>query len=109
MVKVVGVVNPFFEQCFQILTNGWTLRDNAKAQLFSVSIGAGQSYPVRVLCTLNERPFAVHLARIAEDDSSPGTIPAHSFQWSYVNGYLEITFSGLDSGTAYTVDMYAQV
>jgi hypothetical protein len=106
---IQNIVNPFFDQVYQILSNGITIGDNLKAQKVSIKIQASQVYPVKVSYRLNERPYAVILASISEDVGSTQVVQNFSFNWYYVNGNIEFYFSGLDAAKAYTATFFTMV
>ena len=107
--KVTSVINPFFDQVYKILTNGISIGDNLKAQKFSVEIVANQVYPIEVAYTLNEKPYAVHVAQIRETNSTSQVVQNHSFNWYIENNVLKLYFAGLDSSKAYSVNLYTLI
>lgn len=109
LVRLISPLNQFLEQTYQILTNGITLRDNMKQQTIDLDVAAGQVYPIKVAYRLNERPTSVTIGHIVENNAAPGVIPVHSMQWTYVNGTLEVSFSGLSALKAYKTTLIAQV
>lgn len=106
--KVTNVVNPFMEQSYKILTEGLTIGDNCKAFKFSTTIAASQTYPITIAYSLNEKPYALHLAQIYENNSTTQVVQKHSFNWYYDNGSLKIYFDGLDSSKTYIANFYTQ-
>jgi hypothetical protein len=106
---VQAIINPFFDQVYRVLTGGITLEDNIKAQKISIDIQANQVYPISVSYRLNERPYAVLLANIYEDNNTTQDVQNYSFNWYYVNGSIKIYFSGLDASKAYKAQLFSMV
>lgn len=98
--KMIDPLNRFLEQVYYALVKGLTVSDNLKAQINTVSVAVGQTYPIKFAWTLNERPSAVWVANCSED--SGGTVAAYSIAWVYNNGQIEVTLTGLDNAKAYT-------
>ena len=94
--KLIQVLNPFLSQVYFALVRGLTLADNLKSQTTELRLKSGTT-TASFAWTLNERPTAVLIGYIVEDNASPGTIPAHSMQWAYQSGQVTVTFSGLAS------------
>jgi hypothetical protein len=107
--KVTNIINPFFEAVYKILTNGITIGDNLKAQKFSLTIQANQTYPIEVAYTLNERPYTIQLAQIRENNSTSQVVQNYSFNWYIENNILKIYFAGLDSSKEYTANFYTLI
>jgi hypothetical protein len=107
--KVVNVVNPFFDQVYKILTNGIVIGDNLKAQKVSIIIQANQVYPIEVSYTLNERPYAIHVAQIRENNNNSQVVQNHSFNWYFENNVLKLYFAGLDTSKSYAVNLYTLI
>jgi hypothetical protein len=107
--KIINVINPFFDSVYKILTNGITIGDNCKAQKITISIAANQVYPVEVAYTLNEKPYAVHVAQVREDNSTTQVVQNHSFNWYIENNVLKLYFAGLDSSKSYAVNLYTLI
>lgn len=99
VVRLVQPINKFFEQVYFALAKGVTIADNLKAQRFDLDIAVGQSFPMKVTWTLNERPTMVLLGYIKE--SRGDVIGDHSLQWDYDNGTIELWISGLNSVSSY--------
>jgi hypothetical protein len=106
---VQAIINPFFDQVYRVLTGGITLEDNIKAQKISIDIQANQVYPISVSYRLNERPYAVLLANIYEDNNTTQDVQNYSFNWYYVNGSIKIYFNGLDASKAYKAQLFSMV
>lgn len=100
--KLISVINPFFENVYYALVNGITFRDNIKSQISEIKIKENK-FPVKIKWTLNERPTAVFIGQIQEDLASPGDIPVHSLQWSYTDGEVQVTITGLDITKEYNL------
>lgn len=109
LTKLVRPLNQFLEQVYKTLVNGITLRDNLKGQVDEISIGEQQVYPIKLAWKQNEKPTAVLLGKLAENASAFSLLPAHSFQWNYNQGQLEIYFIGLDANTAYKATIVSLV
>lgn len=107
--KVTGVINPFMEQVYQILTQGITISDNLKAQKITTTVSVNQVYPIAIKYNLNDKPYAVHIASIQEDNSSNQAVQKHSLTWYYNDGTLNLYFDGLDAAKRYTVNLYTLV
>lgn len=99
--KVLTPLNKFLEQTFFAVNKGLTIADNLKAEKFDLKISTNQVFPMKINWTINERPTAVFLGHITEDNGAPGTIPVHSMQWQFNNGSIELTFNGLEITKAY--------
>ena len=106
---VQAIINPFFDQVYRVLTGGITLEDNIKAQKIAIDIRANQVYPVSVSYTLNERPYAVLLANIYEDNNNTQVVQNYAFNWYYVNGSIKLFFTGLDTSKAYKAQLFTMV
>lgn len=100
--KLISTLNPFLENVYYSLVNGITLRDNIKSQISEIKIKEN-NFPVKIKWTLNERPTVVMIGHIQEDSASPGTIPVHSLQWSFRDGEVQVTVSGLDAAKDYNL------
>jgi hypothetical protein len=107
--KIVNVLNPFLDQTYKILTQGLTIGDNIKSQKFSIYVTANQVYPISVSYSLNERPYAVHIAQIQEDVTTNTSVATYGFNWYFENGSIKIFMSGLDSSKAYKVNLYTLI
>jgi hypothetical protein len=105
--KLVNPVNKFFEQSYFALSKGLTIADNLKAQRFDLDIAVNQVWPMRLTWTLNERPTMLLLGYIRE--SRGEAIGAHSMEWSYDNGNIEVTLTGLNAAYSYTATLVGQV
>jgi hypothetical protein len=106
---IQNIINPFFDQVYQILSGGITIGDNVKAQKISIQIQASQVYPIKVSYRLNERPYAILLANISENVGSNQVVQNYAFNWYYVNGNIEFYFSGLDTAKEYTATFFTMV
>lgn len=104
--KLVQPVNKFFEQAYFALSKGLTVADNFKAQRFELDIAVGQTYPMRVTWTLNERPTMLILGHVAE--SRGAAVGTHWMEWNFNNGTIEITL-GLNTANAYKATVIGQV
>ena len=103
---LIQPLNTFLDQVTRALANELTVNDNLKAQQWSVTIGANQTYPIRLSYRLNERPTAVFVGRIV---ASGGTaVPAYSFEWTWKGESIEVTFNSL-SAVEYNVTLIALV
>jgi hypothetical protein len=103
---IVQPLNQFLDQVTRALANELTVSDNLKAQQWSVTIGANQTYPIRLAYRLNERPSAVFVGKIAA--SAGAAVPAHSFEWTWKGESLEVRFNSL-SAEEYNVTLIALV
>ena len=107
--KVTNTLNPYMEQCYQILTRGITIGDNLKAQKISATVEVSQTYPISIKYNLNEAPYALHVASIKEAVSSSQVVQNYSMNWYYENGNIKIYFAGLDAAKSYNVNLYTLV
>ena len=103
---LVTPLNSFLDQVTKALANELTVGDNLKAQVWPVVIEASQAYPVRLSYSLNQKPSAVFVGRIAAQDGS--SVPAHSLTWTWYGNSIEITFNSLSS-VKYDVTLIALV
>lgn len=108
--KLIQPLNDHLGQVSGILNRGITLRDNEKAQVYDVSIPKSASYPLKLAYSLNERPTAVLIGYLAEDNANQ-SVPAaaYSVHWIYSGGRLDITFIGLDSTKKFKATLIAKV
>ena len=107
--KIVNVINPYLDQSYRILTQGITIGDNLKAQKLSLSVEVGQVYPIEAAYTLNEKPYAVHVASIRENNSTSQAVQKHSMTWYIENNVLKIYFDGLDTAKSYIANLYTLI
>jgi hypothetical protein len=106
---VQAIINPFFDQVYRVLTGGVTLEENIRSQKIAIDIQANQVYPISVSYRLPDRPYALVLANIYEDVSTTQAVQTYSYNWYYVNGTIQIYFSGLNSAKAYKAQFFTMV
>jgi len=105
--KLLDPLNRFLEQAYYALVNGLTIADNLKGQVSSLDVVASQEYPIAFAWRLNERPTALLVANCSE--STGGTVAAFSTGWTYANGQVLVTFTGLDTAKKYTIKLVGLV
>ncbi len=105
--KLLDPLNRFLEQAYYALVQGLTIEDNLKGQVSSLDVVASQEYPIAFAWRLNERPTALLVANCSE--STGGTVAAFSTGWTYSNGQVLVTFTGLDTAKKYTIKLVGLV
>lgn len=105
--KLASVLNPFLDQVSSALGQQLTHRDNLKSKTYELALAAGVS-TMAVAWDLNEKPTAVTIGNLTKDDM---TAPSAAFCLSsyYANGKIQLTFIGLDAGTAHKTTINAVV
>jgi hypothetical protein len=105
--KLIDPLNRFLEQSYYALVNGLTIADNLKGQVSSLDVVASQEYPIAFAWRLNERPTVLLVGNCEE--STGGTVAAFSTAWTYNNGQVLVTFTGLDTAKKYTIKLVGLV
>ena len=108
LTKMIYILNPFLEQVYTALVNGLTLRDNSKAQVFSLTISAGETDKL-LKWDVNEKPTSVTIGQIVKTD---GTHPTNQITMTWLftqENQLSIKFNGLNSSNEYSATIVGLV
>lgn len=106
--KLAGILNPFLDQVNTALSQKLTYADNLKSKVYSFQLAAGVSTIV-LAWDFNEKPTAVYIGNLTRANGTAPSSAAFSLSTYQSDKKLNITFIGLDSATAYSATVIAQI
>lgn len=107
--KLFTDLNQFMQNVATILTQGIVITDNVKALKFNASIQVSQTFPMyQDVSALKERPSALIIGQLLRKDSTTIT-DNFALHWTYAEGKVSYTITGLNSTKEYTATLIALV